>query len=278
MEINNKIITLLNNLRAKTPLVHQITNYVTINDCANITLAIGGSPVMAEDIHEVREMVSLASSLVINIGILNTGVVESMIEAGKRANELNIPVILDPVGVGATTYRTESCKKIMSQVKLAVIRGNLSEIKTIYGIDTLTRGVDASESFVAGSDDFTREKEMAKKFALKFNTVVVITGVVDVITDGKTLFTTSNGHKMMSRVTGTGCMCTAVIGCYLGAGDNNLIAALAGTVSMGIAGETAYERLDKEIEGSGTFRVKMIDAMYNLCEKEINKRSKINEE
>lgn len=278
MEINNKIVTLLNNLREKTPLVHQITNYVTINDCANITLAIGGSPVMAEDIHEVREMVSLASSLVLNIGILNTGVIESMIAAGKRANELNIPVILDPVGVGATTYRTESCKKIMSEVKLAVIRGNLSEIKTIYGIDTVTRGVDASESFAANSDEFTKAKEMAKDFAVKFNTVVAMTGEVDIITDGKTLYTTSNGHKMMSRVTGTGCMCTAVIGCYLGAGDNNLIATLAGTVSMGIAGETAYARLDKKIEGSGTFRVKMIDAMYNLCETEIIKRSKINEE
>ena len=278
MEINKKITKLLCDLREKTPLVHQITNYVTINDCANITLAVGGSPVMAEDIHEVREMVSLASSLVLNIGILNTGVIESMIVAGKRANELNIPVILDPVGVGATSYRTESCKKIMGEVRLAVVRGNLSEIKTIYGIDTITRGVDASESFAVNSDEFTKAKEMAKDFAIKFNTVVAMTSEVDIVTDGKTLYTISNGHKMMSRVTGTGCMCTAVIGCYLGAGDDNLIAALAGTVSMGIAGETAYERLDKKVEGSGTFRVKMIDAMYNLCETEINKRSKINEE
>jgi len=278
MEINNKIITLLKNLRENPPLVHQITNYVTVNDCANITLAIGGSPVMAEDIHEVREMVSLASSLVINIGTLNSVTIESMIEAGKRANELNIPVILDPVGVGATAYRTENGKRIISEVKLAVIRGNLSEIKTMYGIETLTRGVDASESFEASSDEFTREKEMARNFAVKFNTVVVITGEVDIITDGKTLYCASNGHKMMARVTGTGCMCTSVIGCYLGAGDNNLLAALAGIVSMGIAGETAYERLDTKIEGSGTFRVKILDAIYNLSESEIIKRSKINEE
>ncbi|MCB2340041.1 hydroxyethylthiazole kinase [Clostridium estertheticum] len=278
MEINNKIIKLLDDLREKTPLVHQITNYVTVNDCANITLAIGGSPVMADDINEVLEMVSLSSSLVINIGTLNSRSVESMIKAGKRANELKIPVILDPVGAGATAYRTEVCKRIIREVKLAVIRGNLSEIKTIYGIDTRTRGVDASESFDASGDEFTITKEMARKFALKFGTVVAITGEVDIITDGKTLYTTSNGHKMMSRVTGTGCMCTAVIGCYLGAGENNLIAALAGVVSMGIAGETAYERLDKRIEGSGTFRVKMIDVMYNLCDIEINKRSKINEE
>ncbi|NNU74569.1 hydroxyethylthiazole kinase [Clostridium estertheticum] len=278
MEINNKIIKLLEDLREETPLVHQITNYVTVNDCANITLAIGGSPVMADDINEVLEMVSLSSSLVINIGTLNSRSVESMIKAGKRANELKIPVILDPVGAGATSYRTEVCKRIIREVKLAVIRGNLSEIKTIYGIDTRTRGVDASESFDVSSDEFTKTKEMARKFAIKFGTVVAITGEVDIITDGKILYTTSNGHEMMSRVTGTGCMCTAVIGCYLGAGENNLIATLAGVVSMGIAGETAYERLDKKIEGSGTFRVKMIDAMYNLCETEINKRSKINEE
>ena len=278
MEINKKIIKLLCNLREKNPLVHQITNYVTINDCANITLAIGGSPVMAEDIHEVREMVSLASSLVINIGTLNSVIIESMIEAGKMANELNIPVILDPVGVGATTYRTETCKRIINEVKLAVIRGNLSEIKTIYGIETITRGVDASESFSADSDEFTKEKQMARDFAIKFNTVVVITGAVDIISDGKTLYTASNGHKIMSRVTGTGCMCTSVIGCYLGAGDNNLIAALAGIVSMGIAGETAYESLDKNSEGSGTFKVKMLDAIYNLSEGIIMKRSKINEE
>lgn len=278
MEINKKIIELLKNLREKTPLVHQITNYVTINDCANITLAIGGSPVMAEDIHEVREMVSLASSLVINIGTLNSVIIESMIAAGKMANELNIPVILDPVGVGATTYRTETCKRIISEVKLAVIRGNLSEIKTMYGIETITRGVDASESFSIDSDEFTREKEMAMNFAIKFNTVVVITGVVDIVSDGKTLYSIENGHKIMSRVTGTGCMCTSVIGCYLGAGDNNLIAALAGIVSMGIAGETAYESLDKNNEGSGTFKMKMLDAIYNLSEANIMKRSKINEE
>lgn len=278
MEINKKIIELLNNLREKTPLVHQITNYVTINDCANITLAIGGSPVMAEDIHEVREMVSLASSLVINIGTLNSVIIESMIEAGKMANELNIPVILDPVGVGATTYRTETCKRIISEVKLAVIRGNLSEIKTMYGIETITRGVDASESFSIDSDEFTRAKEMAMNFAIKFNTVVVITGAVDIVSDGKTLYSIENGHKIMSRVTGTGCMCTSVIGCYLGAGDNNLIAALAGIVSMGIVGETAYESLDKKNEGSGTFKVKMLDAIYNLSEANIMKRSKINEE
>jgi hydroxyethylthiazole kinase len=278
MEINKKIIELLKDLREKNPLVHHITNYVTVNDCANITLAIGGSPVMADDINEVSEMVSIASSFVINIGTLNSRSVESMIKAGKRANELKIPVILDPVGAGATSYRTETCKRIISEVKLAVIRGNLSEIKTIYGIESKTKGVDSSESFSENSDEFSREKEMAKTLANKLETIIAITGEVDLITDGKTLYTTSNGHKMMSKVTGTGCMCTSLIGSYLGAGDNNLIAALAGIVSMGIAGEIAYECLDRNSGGTGTLKVNIIDAIYNLSETEINKRSKINEE
>lgn len=278
MEINKKISELLKNLKEKNPLVHHITNYVTVNDCANITLAIGASPVMAEDINEVCDMVSLASSLVINIGTLNNRTVESMIKAGIMANGLKIPVILDPVGAGATSYRTETCKRIISEVKLAVIRGNLSEMKTIYGIESKTKGVDSGESLSENSDEFLRGKEMAIALANKLETVIAITGEVDIITDGKIIYTIANGHKIMSKVTGTGCMCTSLIGSYLGTGKNNLIATLAGIVSMGIAGEIAYECLDKNNGGIGTFRVKMLDAIYNLSEIEIIKRSKINEE
>lgn len=278
MEINKKIIELLEEVKEKNPLVHHITNYVTVNDCANITLAIGGSPVMADDINEVGDMVSLASSLVINIGTLNSRSVESMIEAGKRANELKIPVILDPVGAGATPYRTETAKRIISELKLAVIRGNLSEIKTLYGIKTKTKGVDACDDDSTSGDEFTDEKEMAKALANKFNTVIAITGAVDLITDGKTLYTVENGHKIMCKVTGTGCMCTSLIGSFLGAGDDNLLATLAGVVSMSMAGEVAYEGLDKNKEGTGTLKVKIIDAIYNLSEATIMKRSKINEE
>ncbi|MFT5871884.1 MAG: hydroxyethylthiazole kinase [Clostridium sp.] len=278
MEINKKVVELLSNLKEKNPLVHHITNYVTVNDCANITLAIGASPVMADDINEVREMVALSSSLVINIGTLNSRSVESMIQAGKRANELNIPVILDPVGAGATSYRTETAKRIISEVKLAVIRGNLSEIKTLHGIETKTKGVDACVSVYENGTDLTKEKEMASALAYKFNTVVAITGEVDIITDGKILYTSSNGHKIMAKVTGTGCMCTSLIGCYLGVGDNNLIATLAGIVSMGIAGEIAHEGLEENKGGTGTLKVKILDAIYSLSESIIMKRSKLNEE
>lgn len=278
MEINKTISEALGKVREKNPLVHHITNYVTVNDCANITLAIGGSPVMADDINEVYDMVSLASSFVINIGTLNSRTVESMIKGGKRANELNIPVILDPVGAGATPYRTEVAKIILEEVKISVIRGNLSEIKTLYGVKTKTKGVDSGDTLDENADEFTNAKELAKDFAKKLNTVVAITGAVDIITDGNKLYSVHNGHKIMCKITGTGCMCTSLIGSYLGAIDNNLIAALAGVVSMGIAGEIAYESLDKNNEGTGTLKVRIMDSIYNLGAKVILERGKINEE
>jgi hydroxyethylthiazole kinase len=201
-----------------------------------------------------------------------------MILAGKKANELNIPVILDPVGAGATSYRTETAKKIISEVKLSVIRGNLSEIKTIYGKETKTKGVDACDSICLNGNELEDEKEMARALASKLNTVIAITGAVDIITDGKILYCVKNGHKIMAKVTGTGCMCTSLIGSFLGTGENKLVAALSGIVSMGIAGEIAYEGLDKSKGGTGTLKVKILDAIYNLSHIEIMERSKINEE
>jgi hydroxyethylthiazole kinase len=277
MEASKKISELLCSLRLKSPLVHHITNYVTVNDCANITLAIGASPVMADDINEVKDMVSLASSLVINIGTLNSRTVEAMLEAGKRANELDIPVILDPVGAGATPYRTEIANKILKEVKLSAIRGNLSEIKTLYGAKSVTKGVDASETMEEGNNVLSEAKNIAMDFAKSLNTVVAITGATDIITDGNTLYTVENGHSMMSKVTGTGCMCSSLIGSYLGSGRDNLLAVLAGIVTMGIAGEIAYERLNREYEGTGTLKVNILDAVFNISEEIIIKRSKINE-
>lgn len=278
MEACEKISELLCSLKIKNPLVHHITNYVTVNDCANITLAIGASPVMADDISEVKDMVSLASSLVINIGTLNSRSVESMLAAGKKANELNIPVVFDPVGAGATPYRTEVARKIISEIKLAVIRGNLSEIKTLYGLNVKTKGVDSSEDASSKREELSVEKKMAKNFAIKLNTVIAITGAVDIITDGKTVYSVENGHKIMSKVTGTGCMCTSLIGSYLGASEDYLTAALAGVVSMGIAGETANEQLNIKFQGTGSLKVKILDAIYNLSGETILKRGKVYEE
>jgi hydroxyethylthiazole kinase len=278
VEVGKKIAELFCCIKEKNPLVHHITNYVTVNDCANITLAIGASPVMADDIEEVRDMVSLASSLVINIGTLNSRSVEAMLAAGKRANELNIPVILDPVGAGATPYRTETANRIIKEIKLAAIRGNLSEIKTLYGVKSQTKGVDAGETLTEDSSGLSEAKKIAQDFAKRLNTVVAITGAVDIITDGKTVYSVENGHSMMSKVTGTGCMCSSLIGSYLGSGSDNLLSTLAGIVTMSISGEIAYERLNKEYEGTGTLKLNILDAVYNLSEEMIIKRGKINED
>lgn len=276
MDIKTYIGNLLENVRERAPLVHHITNYVTVNDCANITLSIGASPVMADDINEVEAMTSIASSLVINIGTLNSRTVECMIKAGKKANEVGIPVILDPVGAGATPYRTKVAKTIMDNIELAVIRGNLSEIKTLYGINTKTKGVDSLYD-TSIKDELEKGKLLAKDFSKRVGSIIAITGAVDIVTDGKMIYTVENGHKIMSKITGTGCMCSSLIGSYLGTNEDNLLAALSGVVSMGISGELAYESL-KEGEGTGTFKVKHMDNIYNLSKEVIEKRGKINEE
>ena len=276
MDIKTYIGNLLENVRERAPLVHHITNYVTVNDCANITLSIGASPVMADDINEVEAMTSIASSLVINIGTLNSRTVECMIKAGKKANEVGIPVILDPVGAGATPYRTKVAKTIMDNIELAVIRGNLSEIKTLYGINTKTKGVDSLYD-TSIKDELEKGKLLAKDFSKRVGSIIAITGAVDIVTDGKMIYTVENGHKIMSKITGTGCMCSSLIGSYLGTNEDNLLAALSGVVSMGISGELAYESL-KEGEGTGTFKVKLMDNIYNLSKEVIERRGKINEE
>lgn len=276
MDIKVYIGDLLEKMREGSPLVHHITNYVTVNDCANITLSIGASPVMADDIHEVDAMTSIASSLVINIGTLNSRTVECMLKAGKKANELGIPVILDPVGAGATPYRTKVAKTIMDNIELAVIRGNLSEIKTLYGINTKTRGVDSLDD-TSIKDELEKGKLLAKEFSKRVGSIIAITGAVDIVTDGNIIYTVENGHKIMSKITGTGCMCSSLIGSYLGTHEDNLLAALSGVVSMGISGELAYESL-KEGEGTGTFKVRLMDNIYNLSKEVIEKRGKINEE
>lgn len=201
-----------------------------------------------------------------------------MIVAGKRANNLSIPVILDPVGAGATSYRTDVAKRIINEVDLAVVRGNLSEIKTLYGLESKTRGVESIEEIDLNKDSFNNIKTIAKNLAIKLNTTVAITGRVDIITDGNKIYLAENGNELMSRVTGTGCMCTSLIGSYLGVGKDNLIAALSGVVSMGIAGEISYERLDKNYIGIGSLKTGIIDGVYSLSKEEILKRSRIYEE
>lgn len=270
MDLNSRLYTILEGIKEKNPLVHHITNYVTVNDCANIVLAIGGSPVMADDKKEVEDMVSIASSLVLNIGTLNERTIESFILAGKKANELNIPVILDPVGVGATALRNKAVERILKEVKLSVLRGNMSEIKNISGIEALTRGVDSTDNPLDGG------VEIATYLAKRLNCIVAITGEVDIISNGEKVYCVNNGHERLSSVTGTGCMASSLIGVCSGTGEESIYAAALGIMIMGIAGEKAYNRL-KENEGLGSFKIYLIDEISNFSLDDIKERGKIDE-
>ena len=266
----NQVLASFLNVKKNKPLVHHITNYVTVNDCANIVLALGGSPVMADDIEEAAEMTAIASVLVINIGTLNSRTVQSMLAAGKMANEKGIPVILDPVGIGATKLRTEAAREIIHEVKLAVIRGNMSEMKFLSGANVLVKGVDST----AGEEDGA---SIAKTLAEQLNCIVAITGKTDVITDGQQVCYIANGHEMLTRITGTGCMTTSLVGTYCGANSDYFAAAVAGVMTMGLAGEIAYKALQKT-DGVGTYKAKLFDAIYNLSTENILYGGKINVE
>ena len=272
MGIEQIIGNLNEELRKQVPLVHNITNYVTVNDCANALLAIGGSPIMADDNNEVEEITSISSAIVINIGTLNKRTIESMIKAGQKANELNIPVIFDPVGAGASTLRNDTTKEILEKVKVSIIRGNLSEISIIAGLEVASKGVDSAEE-----DKKNDSSKVAKEVARKFNCTVAITGVVDTISDGERVVKLSNGTKLLSKVTGTGCMTSAITGAYAGVCKGDYFSAtIGGVISMGIAGEIAYERASEG--GTGSFHIAVIDALSKLDKNIIEKMAKIDEE
>lgn len=258
---------LLKSIHDKSPLVHNITNYVTVNDCANILLALGASPIMADDKNEVSEITSISNSLVINIGTLNERTIESMILAGKKANELNIPVILDPVGAGASKFRTETALHLLREIKFSVIRGNLSEIKTLNDGFGYTKGVDASKNDEINTNTIENVIRFAKTFSKRIETIITITGAIDIVSDGNKTYTISNGHPSMSKITGTGCMLTAVIGGYCGANSNNLLDATVNAVcTMGICGEMAYEKTIEQDGGTASLRVHLIDSMSKINE------------
>jgi hydroxyethylthiazole kinase len=267
MVMNKQIANILFAVKEKKPLVHHITNYVTVNDCANIVLALGGSPVMADDLHEVEDMVSMASALVINMGTLNSCAIESMIKAGKKANSRRIPVIFDPVGVGATRLRSQTAEMLLREIKPAVIRGNMSEIKVLSGLNVAIKGVDS----IADESD---GEAIAISFAKKLGCVVAMTGKTDIISDGKRLCLITNGHEMLAQVTGTGCMTTSLVGTYCGATDDYFFGAAAGVMTMGLAGELAQQTLVGN-EGIGSFRIKLFDYVYNMTPDHIQKGGKV---
>ena len=255
----------LRRIRAGKPLVHNITNYVVMNYTANALLACGASPVMAHAVDEVEEMVSLAGALVLNIGTLSPPWIEAMLRAGRKANELRVPVILDPVGAGATRLRTDSARQLIESLTINVIRGNASEILSLSKARTAgTKGVDSIHTV----DQVT---ETARDLAKEVGTTLAITGPVDLITDGERICRVMNGHAMMSSVTGTGCTATAIIGAFLAVCPNPLEAAATGLSYFGLAGEKAAA----DASGPGGFQIALLDALYRMKEEELRAEAKI---
>ena len=255
---------MLEQVRAHTPLVHCITNYVTVNDCANILLACGGSPIMADDPEEAADITSICNALVLNIGTLNQHTIPSMTLAGRRANELGHPVVLDPVGAGASALRTNTAHALLNDVRCAVIRGNISEIKALALGGSSTKGVDADAADAIDEGNLGTVVAFAKEFARKSGAVIAITGAIDVIADANRACLIRNGHPMMSKITGTGCMLTALIAAYLAANPNqHFEATVAAVCSMGLCGERAHARLSSA-DGNATYRDRIIDEIFRL--------------
>lgn len=272
-ELVKPIGNILESIRRKKPLIHHITNYVTVNDCANITLAIGASPIMADDIGEAAAITSISSALVLNIGTLNERTIGSMLAAGKKANQMRIPVVFDPVGAGASELRNKTVERILHEVRISVLRGNMSEIRFIAGLGSTTKGVDASDADMhCGLESSC---SIAETVAKKYGCIAAITGETDILSDGRQTILLENGTKLLSKVTGTGCMCTSLVGSFCGASEDCLLAAAGGVLCMGIAGEIAAEKAGET--GSGSFHMALIDAVSKMTAATIEGKAKIRE-
>lgn len=245
-------------VREKKPLIHNITNYVVMNYTANALLAMGASPVMAHAQNEVEDMVSFAGALVINIGTLEDEWITSMMKAGKKASELNTPIILDPVGSGATALRTNAAKAIIDESRLSVIRGNASEILSLRHEDSKTKGVDSIHSVEEAA-------QTASVLAQELNTALAITGPVDLVTDGDRVVRVSNGHPLMGYVTGTGCTATTTIGAFLAVDEDPVSATATALAFFGLAGEVAGQKA----KAPGSFMIRILDALYTITPEEL---------
>jgi hydroxyethylthiazole kinase len=252
-------------LRETKPLVHQITNYVVMNETANATLALGALPVMAHALEEVGEMAAIAGALVLNIGTLSPDWVEAMILAGQVANQRGTPVVLDPVGAGATSYRTETAKRILDEVRVTILRGNAGEIATLVGVDAEVRGVESIDAGIEPGD-------LARRAAQALDVVASVTGPVDHVSDGERVLAIANGHPLLAAVTGTGCMSTAITGCFVAVDPYEpLDAAAAALVAFGVAGEDAAEGAS----GPGSFHVALYDALAALDPETLDGRARV---
>lgn len=250
------------NLKQNTPLVHNITNYVTVNDVANMILATGGAPLMADDISEVEEITSISNALYLNIGTLNTRTVESMVKAGKKANELGIPVVLDPVGVGASRLRNDAVEHLLEAISFSVIKGNISEIKAMVTNAKNAGGVDVQAEDVVNDGNLDETVNFLKGVAGSLKCIIVASGGIDIATDGEAVALIRNGHAMMAQITGTGCMLGSVIATYCGANQKSIFnATVAALAVMGLSGQYAAHKTERLGEGIASFRTYLIDAM-----------------
>lgn len=265
MDIINTICADLVAIRERKPLVHSITNYVVMNETANAILCLGALPIMAHAVEEVEEMVGIASALVLNIGTLSPDWIDAMERAGRRANELGIPVVLDPVGAGATRLRTDSSRRLLDNVRMAIVRGNAGEVAALAGIASEVRGV---ESIAASA----QPEEIASKFASAYDCVAAITGPVDTVSDGKRTAKIANGRPMLAKVVGTGCISTVIVASFAAIQSDPFVAAIGGLTTFGIAGELAARGSEDK---PGTFHVRLYDELYAINDAAMRERARV---
>lgn len=262
------------NLRKNGALVHNITNYVTVNDVANVILACGASPIMSDDIDDVIDITSICGGLNINIGTLNQRTIPSMIAAGKKSNELGHKVLLDPVGAGASTLRTDTANQLLREIKFDVIRGNISEIKTLAIGSETTQGVDANVEDAITDENLESAINFVKIFSKSTGSIIAVTGAIDLVSDAHRCFVIRNGRSEMGKITGTGCQLSGLTTAFLIANPNTPLEATATAVcAMGLAGEIGYSYMQNG-DGNSTYRNRIIDAIYNMDGKTLEKGAK----
>ena len=265
MDLVNTICADLAAIREHKPLVHSITNYVVMNETANAILCLGALPIMAHAVEEVEEMVGIASALVLNIGTLCPDWIDAMQRAGKRANALKIPVVLDPVGAGATKLRTDSSRRLLENVRMSIVRGNAGEVAALAGIASEVRGV---ESISASAPP----EEIASKLASSHGCTAAITGAIDTVSDGKRTAKIANGHPMLAKVVGTGCISTVIVASFAAVQPDPFVASVGGLTAFGIAGELAARDAN---EKPGTFHVGLYDALYAVNDAAVRERARV---
>lgn len=270
MELHRQLAETLARVQAHNPLIHQLTNFVTANDCANITLALGASPVMANDPLEAAEMSAAADALLLNIGTLDHSRLPSMLLAGQAAVAKGIPVVFDPVGVGSTAARTAAARQIIRHVPLAVVRGNQSEIRQLAGFAAAMKGVDAASSPTEAAD----MPAIACELSQRLGCIVCVTGRQDLVADSRRLCRISNGHPFLGRISGTGCMAGSLISCCCAVCGDPFLAAVCGLTILGVAGEIAHASLTAT-EGLGSFRMRLFDAVSALTPADISDLSRV---